>query len=157
MGLDMYLSKRTYVQNWDHQTPEQRHTVTVTGPLARAIDSERVSYIVEEVAYWRKANAIHAWFVRRCQDGNDDCRDASVQDQDLRDLVDLCESLLAEYATDPEAATVRATTALPPQVGFFFGSSDIDQSYWDDLRDTVTKLRPCLGDQVSDYYYRSSW
>ena len=32
MGLDMYLEKRTYVKNWDHQTPEERHTVTVTGP-----------------------------------------------------------------------------------------------------------------------------
>jgi hypothetical protein len=28
---------------------------------------------------------------------------------------------------------------------------------WDDLRDTVTMLRPYLGDQDSDYYYRSSW
>jgi hypothetical protein len=29
MGLDMYLYKKTYVQNWEHQTPEQRHTISV--------------------------------------------------------------------------------------------------------------------------------
>jgi hypothetical protein len=25
MGLDMYLTKKTYVKQWDHQTPEERH------------------------------------------------------------------------------------------------------------------------------------
>ena len=27
----------------------------------------------EEVGYWRKANAIHGWFVRNVQNGKDDC------------------------------------------------------------------------------------
>ena len=34
MGLDMYLHKRTYVKNWDHMGPEDRHTITVAGPSA---------------------------------------------------------------------------------------------------------------------------
>ena len=29
MGLDMYLSKRTYVKRWDHQKPENQHEVIV--------------------------------------------------------------------------------------------------------------------------------
>ncbi len=29
MGLDMYLSKKTYVKNWSHQTPEETHSVEV--------------------------------------------------------------------------------------------------------------------------------
>ncbi len=29
MGLDMYLSKKTYVKNWDFQKKSERHTVTI--------------------------------------------------------------------------------------------------------------------------------
>ena len=29
MGLDMYLTKETYVKQWDHQTDEERHEVSV--------------------------------------------------------------------------------------------------------------------------------
>ncbi len=30
MGLDMYLSKKTYVKQWDHQSPEEKYEVVVT-------------------------------------------------------------------------------------------------------------------------------
>ena len=29
MGLDMYLSKKTYVQNWDFHKPEEKHTISI--------------------------------------------------------------------------------------------------------------------------------
>ena len=29
MGLDMYLTKRTYVKNWNFQKDEEKHKVTV--------------------------------------------------------------------------------------------------------------------------------
>lgn len=63
MGRDMYLSKKHYVKNWDHMPPDRRYTVTVRvgGKRVNTIKSERVSHVVEEVAYWRKANQIHPW------------------------------------------------------------------------------------------------
>ena len=30
MGLDMYLSKKTYVKQWEHNPPEETYEVTVT-------------------------------------------------------------------------------------------------------------------------------
>jgi len=65
MGLDMYLSKKTYVKNWDFQKKSERHTVTIKkgGKVRTDIKPERVSYITESVGYWRKANHIHQWFV----------------------------------------------------------------------------------------------
>ena len=30
MGLDMYLNKRTYVQQWEHQAPKEKYEVVVT-------------------------------------------------------------------------------------------------------------------------------
>ncbi len=60
MGLDMSLTKRTYVKNWDWMKPEDTHLVTVLkGGKPTGIKPERVGEIIEDVAYWRKANAIH--------------------------------------------------------------------------------------------------
>jgi hypothetical protein len=55
MGLDMYLSKKTYVQNWDFHKPEEKHTISIKkgGKARKDIKPKRVSYIVEEVMYWR--------------------------------------------------------------------------------------------------------
>ena len=152
MGLDMYLSKRTYVKNWDHMDPEDRHTITVAGPSAASIQPERISSIEERVGYWRKANAIHQWFVTHCQGGTDDCRDAYVSRTDLTALLETCKTVLV----DPQ----KATELLPPQSGFFFGSTDIDgYFYWKNVRDTVALLEYLLAEDTrhADFYYRSSW
>ncbi len=37
MGLDMYLEKRTYVKQWDHQSAEEKHEVVVTNNLYLAL------------------------------------------------------------------------------------------------------------------------
>ena len=45
MGLDMYLSKKTYVKQWEHQTPENRYSVSVKkgGKTCKGIKSRRIS------------------------------------------------------------------------------------------------------------------
>ena len=69
MGLDMYLHKKTYVKNWEYMSPEELHEVTVkkNGQELPNIKKERISSIEESVAYWRKANHIHQWFVDNVQ------------------------------------------------------------------------------------------
>ena len=95
MGLDMYLTKKTYVKQWDHQKPEERHEVTVKkgGEIHPFIKTDRVSGVVEEVMYWRKANAIHGWFVDNCQNGIDECQMSIVTRAQLIELKELCEKL----------------------------------------------------------------
>lgn len=154
MGLDMYLSKKTYVKNWDYMKQGERHTITVVGPHTHSINPSRVSYIIEEVMYWRKANAIHAWFVKHVQNGVDDCQESYVTSAQLIALRDLCRVVLAK--------TVPAEEALPPQSGFFFGSTDIDEYYWEDIAKTEKGLTALIDEcnrfgWVSDFYYRSSW
>lgn len=51
------------------------------------------------VGYWRKANAIHGWFVEELADGVDDCKDIHVSKDDLIRLRDLCVEALANRAT----------------------------------------------------------
>lgn len=162
MGLDMYLSKKTYVKNWDHMAPEERHTVTVVGPRAAHIRPERITEIVEQVMYWRKANAIHAWFVRDAQDGLDNCQESEVALEQLVELRDLCQTLLAEYDADPVAATASAQRLLPTQSGFFFGDTSYDEYYWADLRDTARSLTDLFAETTDPdwgvtYTYQASW
>lgn len=158
MGLDMYLSKKTYVKNWDYQAPEQRHTVIVTGPMATAIMPDRISYIVEEVGYWHKANAIHQWFVDYCQDGVDDCREAYVSREQLGALGALCRTLLTMRATDPVAADDQARTELLSQSGCFFGSTEINDQYWENVEYTATLCESLLAEPGDgEYSYHSSW
>jgi hypothetical protein len=150
MGLDMYLVRKTYVKNWEHMSPEEKHTITITGPAASWIQESRISEVVEEVAYWRKFNALHNWFVNRCQNGVDDCRDAYVEREVLEELV----QLLTDVLNDPDSARER----FPPQSGFFFGSTEIDDWYWSDVRETRDLIEKLLKETPrSDYYYHSSW
>lgn len=152
MGLDMYLNKRTYVKQWDHIDPKEQYEVTVTrgGKPVPAIQTKRVKAVVEEVAYWRKANHIHQWFVCNIQDGEDNCSEYEVSKSELKKLVDLCKLILV----DPGKASVL----LPTQEGFFYGSTDYDESYFDDLQETIDMLEPLLDEPGDGWFlYQSSW
>lgn len=152
MGLDMYLTKRTYVKRWSHIAPEHQFKVTVErgGQAYEPIRSDRITNIIEEVAYWRKANAIHRWFVANVQNGEDDCGEYSVSTDQLAEL--LAAAKQASEAADPAAV-------LPTQGGFFFGNTDYGEDYKADLADTIRQLEPLLAEDntQSDLFYRASW
>jgi hypothetical protein len=48
-----------------------------------------------EIGYWRKANAIHGWFVNNLADGVDECQQIPVSVTDLLLLKSACEKVLA--------------------------------------------------------------
>lgn len=155
MGLDMYLNKRTYVQNWSHMAPSEISKVGVKlgGKKHPHIDPKRVSYIIEKAVYWRKANHIHRWFVEHVQDGIDDCREYWVSNVKIKELIDLCQSVI-DKKTSPE-------DSLPTGGGLFFGSTEYDESYYESLRETIAKLTPILEEankyEDIDFLYSSSW
>lgn len=151
MGLDMYLSAKHYVKHWDHAPADEQVVVTVTkGGVPVPLGN--VTYVIEEVGYWRKANAIHQWFVTHVQGGKDECEEYDVAEEQLDELRLTCLAVLANPST--------ALALLPPQGGFFFGSTEVDEGYFDDLRDTVAiidaiKAKP--DNWHGDVVYRSSW
>jgi hypothetical protein len=150
MGLDMYLDKRTYVKQWDHIDETKQYKVEVTfGGEPTNIDPKKVKYIIEEAGYWRKANAIHKWFVDNCQDGVDDCRDAYVGFNDLQALLDLCRIVIIDKS--------KAEQLLPSTSGFFFGNTEYDEWYYNDIQNTIEILEKALESKEGDYYYSSSW
>ena len=158
MGLDMNLSKRTYIKNWDHQKAKEKHKITIKGPHAKTINPERITYITEEVAYWRKANQIHQWFVDNIQGGNDDCKEYFVSKEQLEELL----SLISDVIKSP----AKAKKLLPVQPGFFFGTKgdnpesneEYDEFYYKDLVETQKTLEKLLKEpDTGDFYYQSSW
>ena len=165
MGLDMYLHARKYVEkiNWealqsnndlDYNSPEAvfskfNEIVEVADMKDVATDIYGVNVEVT-CAYWRKSNQIHKWFVDNVQGGEDDCGDYYVSHEKLKELRETCRQAL--FAKDP--------SLLPPQGGFFFGNTDIDEWYWQDIKNTIKKLDRLFKlpdfDKLS-FSYTSSW
>ena len=150
MGLDMYLNKHTYVKHWEHNG-DNNYEVTVTkGGNPTNIDPKKVKYIIEEAGYWRKANQIHRWFVENVQQGVDNCGDYYVDTDDLEKLLDVCEKVKADHSL--------ADSLLPSTSGFFFGNTEYDEWYFNDIDNTIEILKEALADESdSSYYYSSSW
>ena len=157
MGLDMYLSRKTYVQNWKHTKPEYRINIELSGNT-RGIDPDKISHIVESVGYWRKANAIHGWIVNHCAGGEDRCQEIYMPKSKLEELYQTCCSVLGEESF--ESMTEAAFDELPPTEGFFFGSNEIGEWYKKDLKDTIKILGEVLAETdftQSEIIYQASW
>ena len=89
----MYLSRKKYIgANYEHRNVKAKVSIIV-GDKKIPVDVKKLSYIEEAVGYWRKANQIHKWFVDNCQDGEDDCRQAYVSLNQLKELLSLCKQI----------------------------------------------------------------
>jgi hypothetical protein len=160
MGLDMYLSVRKYVSQVKYIEGERipvedfSSLVNLSGVEGLTKYSDFVGISVSyPIGYWRKANAIHGWFVNTLADGVDECQEISVPREKLLELRDLCKSVLLEPA--------MAGDILPPTEGFFFGGNEINEWYLEDIKYTV-KLLDHIVSVVPDNYdwsfiYQDSW
>jgi hypothetical protein len=151
MGLDMYLEKRTDVRHWSFQKDEEQFEVVIKkgGVTYPSIKSDRITNITEELGYWRKANQIHRWFVENVQDGVDNCGEYFVSKADLQSLLDVCLAVKLDHS--------QAEELLPAGSGFFFGNTDYDEWYYNDIDNTIDILKEALTDDNASYYYSSSW
>lgn len=151
MGLDMYLTRKKYVKNWSHSSPDKRFQgVAFEGN--KPIDLAKLSYLEFDAMYWRKMNAIHNWFVENVQEGTDDCGTYHVTHKQIEELILTIERVL-ESRDDEEAQAL-----LPPSEGFFFGSTEKDDYYWHMLMETRWKLKEEYEANPNDeYYYHASW
>ena len=190
MGLDMYL-ERCDRKAWGFKDVDIDDIKESKPALYNEIKPylhERGKYahwesIFEELGYWRKANAIHRWFVENVQNDVDDCGDYEVSKEQLEDLLDICievrdksrlmKGLIkngehlengkwvpimeeGEYIED----TSIAEELLPTTSGFFFGSTEYDEWYMEDIKKTIDILM--LAITTTDFdremvVYSSSW
>jgi len=180
MGLDMYLSKKTYVKQWSHIEPEKQFEVEVKrgGEPYTDIKSERVSYVTEGVGYWRKFNALHYWFVENCQDGVDDGKEHYVTMNQMKELLDTLNEvknlldkskLVSKVLTDRVGKEItvecyecenEVRNILPPMEGFFFGGTEINQYYKDSIDISIEIVQELINesDKYScEFHYHASW
>lgn len=140
--------------------------------------------IMEQVGYWRKANAIHAWLVNHVQDGEDDCcYHHECTKEILEELLDTCKTVLDsctmmygkvkngkqlingkwEPVYEDGKIVIDSSVAeelLPSCSGFFFGGTSYDQWYVDDIAETIKIIEEVLA--TTDFKtqmiaYVSSW
>lgn len=156
MGLDMYL----------YRMPRYKNTTAK-----------------EEVGYWRKADQIHNWFVENVQNGADDCDFYECTEEDLGKLLEICMTVKNGITMVPGKIHVGTTyfkgtvtenyedgmviedtsiaeELLPTCAGFFFGSTDYDESYLEDIDHTIDVLQNVLA--TTDFEkemicYHSNW
>jgi hypothetical protein len=156
MGLDMYLSAKRYISRHFNEGDSERQAAIqklfpeLAGMTGHWGDDSPVKEVRVEAGYWRKANAIHDWFVKNCQGGTDDCGDYRVGRDELQTLRELCQQVLSERD--------RAGELLPTTQGFFFGSTDYDEYYFQDLEATCEIIDRCLAlPENWDFEYHSGW
>lgn len=155
MGLDQYLYAKNYLSPMEWRGEEMNktfHTVADAIGVKDFMDKDLPSIQCQvKIGYWRKANAIHDWFVQNCQNGEDDCRESYVSVEQLEELRKICNMVLDNHAL--------ASEYLPTTSGFFFGSTDYDEWYYKDLESTVKIIDNALS-KIPDswtFAYQSSW
>lgn len=145
MGLDMYLRAKRYI--WFDET-------AISDEVKRAFpelpEGASIKKVVAEVGYWRKANAVHKWFVDQVQGGVDECEKTFVTREQIQQLRDICQRVI----DNPD----QAPSLLPTQSGFFFGNTEYNEWYLEDIKHTVEVCDRALSLPDSwDLFYQSSW
>jgi hypothetical protein len=142
MGLDMYLSVRKYVSRLDFNAEREKGSGIPEDPqFHRLVESLDMAEFLEPgesagasveipVAYWRKAYAIHKWFVDTRADGVDECQPIGVAPEHLEELVALCRKVLDDRS--------KAEELLPTEGGYF--SREYDEWYFEGIEYTHKRL-----------------
>ena len=129
MGLDMYLTERT--NNNDTET--------------------------KLLVYWRKANAIHKFLSDKIIEEYgleieeiENCQNYLISYQVLSDLMDTCQRVLQHRELAPHE--------LPTYQGFFYGSYDYDDWYFEKVKETIQQIQPILNQyNPEDMFVYSVW
>ncbi len=146
MGLDMYLSAKRYLWSFNE------HDQALANKIDEMIGGASLGHTNEvrkEAFYWRKAWAIHHWFVINAQEGDDNCGEYFVSRDLLRNLLDT----LKKVDENPSIAE----DILPLQ------ADDNDGKEWEleQIRRTIPALEKLITDEDIkenwDFYYSSSW
>lgn len=166
MGLDMYLTKHIYIgAEYPHNKIEGNISITKKGKVI-PINFSKVSYIVESAGYWRKANQIHEWFVKNVQEGADDCKSYYANTELLQELLETCKQVKTIIDnSDPKNkynpnTLEQLAVLLPTKAGFFFGDTDYNDNYYQDVIDTIEILEPLINNEdswICEYFYQASW
>ena len=162
MGLDQYLTAKKYVSKWNYSNDYKDKTITQEFQDLIPMDapditkySQFAGITVEyPVGYWRKANAIHNYFVQTVGGGVDECQEMWVSRELLRDLRERCQDVLSSDDMEEKAQEIGLETVS----GFFFGDNEYSEWYKDDLLLTIEIIDHVLTlPEEYSLHYQASW
>ena len=155
----MYLAGKKYIWFDEPEIKEGLKNLLKTDLMPNEVSFNIIT--------WRKANAIHKWFVDNCQDGNDDCKEYYVDREQLEQLLEILNKILGKTNNKKEnimAALNKnemAEELLPSTEGHFFGGEDYDEYYFEYLKETQRILNDIFENPTKyegiEFYYTASW
>lgn len=150
MGLDSHLYYETYIT--ESSFPLLTKNIYDQLNIPSGKQGEKL-LIKAEIAYWRKANHIHGWFVDNVQDGIDNQEYYQVNREQLKELLDICKKILEDHSLAPKL--------LPRREGFFFGNQTYNDAYFNSIKNTVEQLEKIF-EQVGEedfatFEYNGNW
>ena len=103
--------------------------------------------------YFRKVNCIYGY----CANHNliEDGEVAMLDHEQMVDILDKAKEILSQ--TTDEKKLAKGEELLPTQGGFFFGSTDYDNWYLNDIAEIVGKFRSMLDEWDDAYAVIFSW
>jgi len=148
MGLDMYMTQKVYI-GAAYKAEERPGELEIKAPFGEdiyKIPMAKIEAVELDFMYWRKANAIHKWFVDNVQNGVDDCGNYLIDEEMLEKLYrDLTKAILSQDAT-----------IIPPTEGFFFGGAEADEYYWRELKRTLENIKPIIDERKNHMMNRTN-
>jgi len=151
-----YVAKWNYDDGFDNRviTQEFQDLLPMDTPDITRYGSAAGITIEYPVGYWRKANAIHNYFVQTLGEGVDECQEMYVPRETLSDLRERCQDVIASSDMEQMAQEVGLETVS----GFFFGDTSYGEWYKEDLKLTI-EICDFVLKLPEDYsfHYQASW
>lgn len=140
MGLDSYFYKKK--STYEH--PQATKENPFAGP-------HRITTVLDEVGYYRKFNALHAYIVEQFADGADLCQPIELSKDNVYTILEILTTIRDDHSQ---------AYLMPPTGGFFFGSTDVDEWYFRAVEDAVQLFGKFLAEidfETEGLVYQASW
>ena len=184
MGLDMYLFKETYIGAARNPHVKVSMTIQTTKSKrkkTKTIENMKIVSVEEEVAYWRKANAIHGWFLRHVYNEEPHTNRIEVKPYQLVRLLEICKTVIEKAELKPGRIfsgylwkngentptfmnglvcnnMSELKRLLPREDGPFFGPQSYDEYYVQEVKDTIDMLKSIdFNEPNTRYFYMANW
>ena len=107
----------------------------------------------EEIQYWRKVNWLRRWIVDHTDYANDnDCVPFVLTKENVEALIADCEKVIKNKS--------QAPTIMPTQSGYFFGCTDYDEVYFDEIESVKEQFENVLNEtdfEAQEIVYYEWW
>lgn len=193
MGLDMYLYAQKYesISSWelDKEERKEKEKEIVKEFYPEDLQKIGLTHIRDnflskqtryQIGYWRKFNALQAFFENRVESDYELCHGIYVYEDTIKELISTFNKILKDiktceteeiqycngwcngektYDTKEVYKSQVAQELLPPGDGFFYGSQEIDEWYVEDIKYSLKLFKKALELMKLGYdiIYEASW